>query len=87
MERFVIDLEDARDNEEYNIKYWKYLYIGDCDGDVELRFNSKRAADNDPTEFNKIEDLCGIEYLIIRNTAQPGKKLVIYYEEIKKKWI
>lgn len=81
LERFVIDLGEARDNVVYNIKYWRYLYVGDCDGTVSLRFNTPRGPDLDPEEFDKITDLKGVEYLYITNIAQSGKQLVLYYEE------
>lgn len=79
--RCVIDLEEARENEERYIKYWKYLYIGDCDGEVTLRFNTKRNSDLNPEEFGKIENLDGVHTLLITNTAQAGKTLVLYFEE------
>ena len=84
--RYVIDLSEARDNEEVFVKYWKYLYIGDCDGDVSLRFNTKRNCDLNPEEFDKITPLNGVHTLLITNTAQSGKVLVIYYEEKKGGW-
>ena len=84
--RWVIDLSEARDNEEYNVKYWEYMYIGDCDGDVSLRFNSKRNDDFNPEEFDKITNLDNVNYLLITNTIQIDKKLVIYYKEKKGGW-
>lgn len=81
--RFVIDLEEARDNEAINVKYWKYLYVGACDGDVSLHLNNPRADDVNPDEFDKITDLNGVSLLYVKNTAQSGKELVLYYEE---KW-
>ena len=79
--RWVIDLAQARDNEEHYIRYWKYMYVGKCDGEVIIRFNTKRNDDLDPEEFSKITNLDGIDHLLITNTAQSGKILVIYYEE------
>lgn len=80
IERWEIDLGEGRVNEGYNVKYWKYLYIGDCNGDVRIRFNSPRRADLNPEEFDKIVDLEGIHTLFITNNAQTGKVLVLYYE-------
>ena len=87
MNRLVIDLGTARDNEIYRMYAWKYLYIGDCDGEVELRVDSRSASPLVPTEFNKVTDVKHSDYLYVTNTAQAGKKLVIYFEEIMRKWI
>ena len=84
--RWVIDLGEVRDNEEHYIRYWDYMYVGDCDGDVSIRFNTKRNDDFNPEEFDKLTNLDGIDFLLITNTVQVGKKLVIYYKEKKGGW-
>lgn len=80
IKRWVIDLGEERANEDHNVKYWKYLYVGDCDGDVRLRFNTPRGADLNPEEFDKIVGLEDVHTLFISNAAQSGKVLVLYYE-------
>ena len=84
IQRCVIDLSEARDNEERFVKYWEYMYIGKCDGDVSLRFNSKRNCDLNPEEFSKIVNLDGVHTLLITNTAQAGKELIMYFSEKQK---
>ena len=86
IQRMLLDLGEARDNEARMVKYWKYFYVGSCDGDVTIKFNNKRNNDLTPDEFSKITDLEGVIYLIFNNTAQEGKELVLYYEEKKGGW-
>jgi hypothetical protein len=83
IQRHVISLEEARDNEPIYVKYWKYFYAGACDGEVKLRLNNKRNCDLNPEEFDKITDLNGVTFLLVENAAQEGKELVLYYEEKK----
>ena len=83
----VLDLGEARDNEEFYIRYWKNIYIGACDGDAKIRFNTKRNTDFNPDEFSKLTDLRGTNFMLISNDAQNGKELVIYYEQdMRKRW-
>ena len=86
IQRMLLDLGEARDNEARMVKYWKYFYVGACDGDVTIKFNNRRNNDLTPDEFSKITDLNGVTYLIFSNSAQAGKELVLYYEEKKGRW-
>ena len=86
MERMVIDLGIARDNEVYNIYQWKQLYIGDCSGDVAIKLGGRHTSALDPNEFNNLANIKSVKYLYITNTAQAGKTLVIYFEEKHTNW-
>ena len=81
MNREVIDLGTARVDVGKIVYETDYLYIGDCDGDVSIKLGSKSATPLNPNEFIKITGIKHIQYLYITNTAQAGKKLVIYFEE------
>lgn len=76
----------AHDNEIYNMYKWKNLYVGDCDGDVTIKLGKRSTSALDPNEFNKILDVQEFTYLYVTNTAQAGKKLVIYYKEVIRWW-
>ena len=80
MDRWVIDLGEARDNAPFMISSWRYLYVGDCDGTVTIRLGSPSSSAFNPEEFDKITDVNNHYYLYVTNTAQAGKKLVIYFE-------
>lgn len=84
MDREVIDLGIARIDEARMVDSFEYLYIGDCDGNVTIKLGSKRKSSLNPEEFSKIEDIRRIHYIFITNTAQTGKKLVIYFTEKKR---
>jgi hypothetical protein len=86
MDRWVIDLETARDNTPYNIHKWKYLHVGDCTGDVTIRLGSPSSSALNPDEFDALGDVINFHYLYITNTAQASAKLVIYFEE-KRGWL
>ena len=86
MERLVVDLGTARDNEVYNIYQWKQLYIGDCDGEVTIKVGGRHVSGLNPNEFNNLVDIESVKYLYITNTPQAGKTLVIYFEEKHTNW-
>jgi hypothetical protein len=86
MNRQVIDLGTARDEEPQMVHSWEYMYIGECDGDVTMRLGSQRLSSPiNPDEFGKITNISDIEWIYITNTAQSGKQLVIYFKE--KRWM
>ena len=85
MDRQVVDLGTARDEEAQAVDEWDYLYIGDCDGDVTIKVGSKSKSPLNPEEFNKLENIKNLYYIYLTNTAQTGRKLVLYFE-IKKRW-
>jgi len=84
MERMVVDLGIAREAESLYIRQWKYLYIGDVTGDVNIRFPGTGWVN--PEEFDKLTDVSQYHYIYFTNTAQEGEKLVIYFEEKKRWW-
>ena len=87
MNRQKIDLGTARDEEPQMVHEWKYMYIGDCDGDVTVQMGSRRLSSKlNPEEFDKVEDLNKVDWIYITNTAQSGKQLVIYFEEERRRW-
>jgi len=86
MNRLVINLGIARDNEVFQMYEWKNLYIGACDGDVSIRIDSRSASALHPDEFNKLHDVRDSNYLYVTNTLQAGKELVIYFEEFTGAW-
>jgi hypothetical protein len=65
MDRWVIDLETARDNTPYNIHKWKYLHVGDCTGDVTIRLGSPSSSALNPDEFDALGDVINFHYLYI----------------------
>ena len=83
MDRLVLDLGVKRVDSPFFIRSWKWMYIGDCTGDAEVKFNN--GCQLDPTEFDKLRDLEEFNYLYVSNESQPGEELSIYYEE-KKPW-
>ena len=88
MDRWLLDLGTARDEEGVMIHSLKYLYVGDCDGDVTIKIGSRSASSLNPDEFDKLTGVREAQWMYITNTAQAGKKLVIYVEEdweVKKK--
>jgi hypothetical protein len=80
MDRWSIDLGTARDDLAYMISSWKYFYVGDCDGTVTIKLGSMSSSPFNPEEFDKLTDVNQYYYLYVTNTAQVGKKLVIYFE-------
>ena len=84
MDRQVIDLGTAHSDEAQMVNEWEYLYIGDCDGDVTIKLGGKSKSPLNPEEFDKITDISHIHYIYVTNTAQSGKKLVIYFEKKEK---
>ena len=90
MDREVIDLGVARKDEVKMIHEWEYLYVGDCNGDVLIKFGSKSASPLHPEEFDKVTDIKHMHYMYLTNAAQPDKTLVIYFKTKKKRlfgWI
>lgn len=84
--RWEIDLGEAREEQAYMIHALKYLYVGDCDGIATIKLDSRSASSLNPEEFDKLTNVSKMDYLYITNTAQPGKKLVFYIEEAKILW-
>ena len=83
MDRMSLDLGTARDNEPIRMNRWKYLFIGDCTGDVTIKLGSMSSSSLDPNEFEKLTDIEEYQHLYVTNTAQSGKELSIYFEEEK----
>ena len=83
--RVSYDLGDARTNERHSMYLWKYLYIGDCNGNVTIKLGSTFNDALNPEEFDKLEKIEEYENYYLTNIAQAGKVLVIYYEE-NKQW-
>jgi hypothetical protein len=81
MDRMSLDIGTARTNFPIIMKRWKYLYIGECTGDVELKLGSMTASPLDPNEFEKITGIEDYYFLFVTNTAQAGKVLTVYFEE------
>ena len=81
MDREVIDLGVARNDEVKFIHEWEYLYVGNCDGDVLIKLGSKSTSSLHPEEFDKITDIKHMHYMYLTNAAQAGKELVIYFTE------
>lgn len=77
----TLDLGTERNDHIIIMRKWKYIFIGDCDGDVEFKLGSLSASPLDPGEFDKIEGLQEFNFLYITNTAQSGKVLNFYFEE------
>ena len=84
MDRMVLDLGIAREDESLYIRQWKYLYIGDVTGDVKFRFPGTGWVN--PDEFDKLSDVSQYHYIYFTNTAQEDEELVIYFEEKKPWW-
>lgn len=76
-----LDLGKARTDFSIIMKRWKYLFIGDCTGTVELKLGSLSASPLNPNEFEKISGIEEYYFLYVTNTAQGGKVLNIYFEE------
>ena len=81
MDRMSLDLGITRDNLSIIMNRWKYLFIGDCTGDVTIKLGSKSASALDPNEFDKLTEINEYLHMYITNIAQSGKELNIYYEE------
>lgn len=81
MDRISLDLGIARNEHIIIMHKWKYIFIGDCDGDVTIKLGSLTASPLDPSEFDKISGLEEFNFLYITNTAQAGKVLNFYFEE------
>ena len=81
IKRWEIDLGDARTNQKHPMYLWKFLYIGNCTGNVTIKLGSTSNDALYPDEFEKLDDVAKYAFLYLTNTAQAGKKLVIYYEE------
>ena len=83
MDRMSLDLGTARTNFPIIMNRWKYLFVGDCTGDVTIRLGSVSASSLDPNEFDKLTEIEEYLHIYVTNTAQSGKVLNIYYEEEK----
>ena len=81
MDRLSLDLGTARNNYPIAMRKWRYLYIGNCTGDVELRLGSINTSALNPNEFDKLTGIEDYWYLYVTNTEQTGKELNFYYEE------
>ena len=81
MDRMSLDLGTARNNFPVMMNRWRYLFVGECTGDVTIKLGSSSASALDPNEFEKLTDINEYKFLYITNTAQAGKELNIYYEE------
>ena len=86
MDRWVIDLGVARDEEVTAIDSLKYMYVGDCDGNVLIKIGNPSASPLNPEEFDKLTDVRHAKFMYITNTAQAGKVLVLYIEEERGWW-
>ena len=71
----------ARDEEVTAIDSFKYIYVGDCDGDVLIKIGNPSASPLNPEEFDKLTDVGHAKFMYVTNTAQAGKVLVLYVEE------
>ena len=87
MDRWILDLGTARNEEVFPIYELEYIYVGDCDGDVTIKIGSRSASPLNPLEFNKLIDIKPESWLYITNTAQAGKQLVLYIKERKRLWL
>ena len=79
--RMSLDLGTARTNTVFPMNKWKYLFVGDCTGDVTIKLGDPSASPLDPNEFDKLTELEDFKYLYVTNTTQSGKELNIYFEE------
>jgi hypothetical protein len=79
--RMSLDLGTARTNEPIIMNRWKYLFVGECTGDVTIRLGDPSASPLDPNEFDKLTEIEEFKYLYVTNTAQSGETLNIYFEE------
>ena len=86
MNRWVIDLGIARDEEATAIDSLKYMYVGDCDGNVLIKIGSRSMSPLNPEEFDKLTDIGHAKFMYVTNTAQAGKVLVLYVEEKTGLW-
>lgn len=84
MERLVLDLGIERVVSPLYIREWEYMYVGDCTGDVLLKFDNQGWIN--PEEFDKITEISKFYYLYTSNSTQAGKLLILYYEEKKPWW-
>jgi len=87
MDRWRIDLGEARAEKEFMIHGLRYIYVGDCDGDVTIKIDSRSGSPLNPTEFGKLLNVESANWLYITNTAQADKTLVLYVEEARRLWI
>jgi len=78
-----LDLGTARSNFPIIMNRWKYLYVGNCTGDVTIKLGSVSSSALDPNEFDKLTEIEEYLHIYVTNTAQSGKELNIYYEEEK----
>ena len=81
MDRMSLDLGTARNNYAIQMNRWRYLFVGECTGDVTIKLGSISASALNPDEFEKLTDISEYKYLFITNAAQSGDVLTIYYEE------
>lgn len=79
--RMSLDLGTARTNVSFPMKGWKYLFVGDCTGDVTIKLGDPSASPLDPNEFDKLTGIEDFGYFYVTNTAQSGKVLNLYFEE------
>lgn len=86
MDRWVIDLGTARNEEATAIDNLTYLYVGACEGDVLIKIGSRSQSPLNPNEFEKLTDVSHAKFMYITNTAQAGKELVLYIKEKMEWW-
>lgn len=90
MERKEYDLTTARNKEIFHIERFRSVYVGDYDGDGNDYISFEGMDDFYPDEFTKITDIRNKNFLYVTNSAQAGKKLILYFEEKRRKilgWI
>jgi hypothetical protein len=82
MDRMSLDLGTARVNMPVIMKKWKYIFVGECTGNVTIKLGSITASALDPNEFEKITGIEDYYFLFVNNAGgQTGKVLNIYFEE------
>jgi hypothetical protein len=86
IDRWKIDLGEVRNDQAFPITELRYIYIGDCDGDVTIKLGSRSHSALNPEEFGKVTDVSNISWIYITNEAQAGKELVLYIEEKEGGW-
>ena len=81
MDKLSLDLGTERTNFPVIMNRWKYLFIGECTGEVTIKLGSLTSSSLNPNEFEKLTGIEDYYFLFVTNTAQAGKKLNVYFEE------
>jgi hypothetical protein len=79
--RMSLDLGTARTNTSFPMNRWKYLFVGECTGDVTIKLGDPSGSPLDPNEFDKLTGIDDFKFFYVTNTAQSGKVLNLYFEE------